>query len=1075
MCPARFINCIAKSYLAHLRELKQIFLDEQKTLDLELQGMKYPLNMLNSRMLKKLPQYISDPSFRHETQRFIRARSRFASLQYSIDRINSAIALRMQRGDIHSESCCLGSDLMENRVDPEIPDVTVIHQDISLRQMDRVFDGMIPSCDSLTYELCGEFMLCLYMTGAFRNLKYSDLFSGLQYLWNCSPTIERVCTIPKPRVIDRLKRLRVCVAQPDAMPIVISLFDIQYEPLTKDHLFQILQGINVGYAKHRGVQLSQRQALHFVDDTVYYDLHSESMLVSEMKDGVITTDETFENLTDVGGDDATKTFSGMQPITETINPVPVHIEKFFSRPVEIDNFDITMATDFDYSVQIWARYLENPAVRAKLKNFAFLKGKLHVRISMSGTPFDFGKVLVAYLPVNDMNPIGAWYLTHTGYRDFFLRYLSQTYGSKVMDPKDNKPLDFVFPFVSPQPMMRLFNNSSSALGDGDDFADALQRGTLVIKTLNQINSVSSSTSSKVNLNIYAWMSDVELGCPTGTVMVITSDSDERKTGPIQKLASNAATFASSISHIPYIGPYAQASAKVLSGTANLAELFGWSYPTMNNMPDRMKNEPYRNAANLTGYDLGQRIVLDPKQELTVSSNVVGIPIDELSIAHLCGIESLLSTFVWNNSDTTETAIWSTMVSPKVAVGSTPDPTVFVQPSALAYAARPFKYWRGDIKYRFEVVASNFHRGKFAVFFEPNIAQSVLINTDLDLNKQFIKVIDIQETQTFEVCVNWAYPKAWAHNMIDEDAISSVNDFTSLSSKFECTNGFIAVYPLTKLQSPDDSSIPINVYVSSENMMFNVVSQQDLPMSITAESLPMDNAIVPETCFQLNPTNVTTQHICQEHFGEMPLSFRALLKRFATTATITSSFVAQSGLSIDLPIVPLLTPSESIDLVPPNNPSLLNYLRPSFLAMRGGLRKRIHYVLTASNTNWHMSAIMLPPSATSVTSPVIISTTQAVNGNTNLDGFVQFVPHTNGGIEFELPFYSNNLYAYACTLDPFDNFDSSMDPLANRNYRLTTDFNATGTGATVYEQTAAAEDFTLMRFIASCPYNFTPSG
>jgi hypothetical protein len=369
---------------------------------------------------------------------------------------------------------------------------------------------------------------------------------------------------------------------------------------------------------------------------------------SEMKDGPIESavEDEHVNIVDVGGNVSTETDAGSTGFMENSLKTNLNLSSYLERPQLVADLTISIGSNLSYNVNIWNALLNTTSMRTKLNNFGFLHADCNVRISISATPFHQGKVLVSYVPFPQQNRVAEYYDDGTGSRINLLRYLSQQEGAKVMDIRDNTPLEFCFPYVSPQPVGRLFNFTTTALADTTPLNDFKDLGTLYLRTINPVLAASTSPTN-VSINIYGWLSNVKLGCPTGTLMSFTLESDERKTGPIEKMASRLALISKNLMSVPLISPYAAASKSVFKGMANMASLFGWSYPTMVTQPNRMKNEPYQNGANLIGYDMGHRLTLDPLQEVTVDPRMGGRSIDEMSLQFLTTRESYYSSFNWS--------------------------------------------------------------------------------------------------------------------------------------------------------------------------------------------------------------------------------------------------------------------------------------------------------------------------------------------------------------------------------------------------------------------------------------------
>jgi len=562
-----------------------------------------------------------------------------------------------------------------------------------------------------------------------------------------------------------------------------------------------------------------------------------------------------------------------------------------------------------------------------------------------------------------------------------------------------------------------------------------------------------------------------MGCPTGTIIQITTESgmDERKTGPVESTASAFAVASGAMTTLPFIGQYARASQKVFSSIERWASLFGFSYPTDNNYPSRVKNEPFQNEANTIGMDTGKRITLDPMQELTVDPRIVGSNEDETTIGYLCSVPTLLDTFQWRAADIpNESLLFSTIVVPNMNKPFTNMAGTYVQPTSMGFATRPFQFWRGDITIRCEVIASKFHKGKMVVWFEPNVAQAAINTALYQPNKKYSLIVDIEETQDFEICINWANAKPWAQMPTPLQGENATGQITDLVSYFELANGFLGIMPITPMVSPDDSTIQINVYAFSTNMVVNQATQ-NFPLDISEESGtdPTSNSA---TCFGLNPTGASMTHITEQYFGELPASFHALLKRFWTTQIMTASQVNPQAGQASFNIIPVVTPTPVVDTTYIAS-NLFNYLRLAYLGMRGGMRKRFRALGIPNDICGHIKIHLdTPLTSEGVDSFNFVSFTET---SERFDGTVTFVPHTNGGVEYEIPFYSNNLFALSQSTDPFPTgVDYTVNNYVSRKYDVVFDCKNTAAtlSVTIVEETATGEDFMFLRYVAPVPYS-----
>jgi hypothetical protein len=420
-------------------------------------------------------------------------------------------------------------------------------------------------------------------------------------------------------------------------------------------------------------------------------------------------------------------------------------------------------------------------------------------------------------------------------------------------------------------------------------------------------------------------------------------------------------------------------------------------------------------------------------------------------------------------------IWFAAVHPRACVPYIGTTYKTCQPTTIDFCATPHEAWRGDITYTFEAVVSNFHRMKIGVFYEPNVAQQTLIDTNVDMNKKFMQVIDLQQTRTWQVCVKWSTSKNWLLNVNTGRGMVGTS-LSPVASPWGTCNGYIALIPFTSLESPDNSNIQINVYVHSDNMLFNEYTDAFMPTSrfvgqslVTESDAPND---APEiSCFELNPSGATTDGIAVEHFGEVPFSFRQGLKRFTTTDQTNG---AANALGIKLTtytanIFPVMLPSFTTALPSYVPPSLINYLRYAYLGMRGGLRKRFRFVGMISGFDaQHVKVQFLAPGTSTLTQQVGYTNTTVAQSS--IRGTLTFIPSTNGGIEFEIPFYSNNYFVWSGNDDPFNNAEQCFEPTGLRNYVALYDMGPNNQIIIASEETACGEDFNFLRFVAVPPCN-----
>lgn len=813
---------------------------------------------------------------------------------------------------------------------------------------------------------------------------------------------------------------------------------------------------------------------------------------ADIHDGIPTNVASHGTVTDIMGDMQNMINSGVQKSVRAGQHSELPMDDFFNRPIMIANGSFVLGATTDLGYSVWDLYTINPAVRAKLRNYAYLRGNLHLKIEISGTPMHYGKVMISYQPyparnanLGDFNTFGAVM------RPGRLCYLSQSQHAIIMDVRENKPAEIVCDFMSHKHMHRLYNSAAGVISDVTSYEDLSQAGDLYLVTLNTPRAV-STTATDLKFFIYAWMTEIELGTSTGTQVAIRTESaqiDERESGPVEKMSSAMASISNTLTQIPILRPYAFASTIAFSSLEKVSSIFGWSRPNVIDSPVYVKNNPYQNGANTIAHDTAYKLTLDPKQELTVDPRCLAVEEDEMVISYLSARQSYLTTFTFANTDVALVPIWKCAVTPILDVITNPSGVSYmVQPTSMSFAAQPFSSWRGDIEFTFDFVVSSFHRGKLAIIYEPNITQDTLIAANINLNKQYVKIVDLQETQSVSICVEWASPRSWRKILkysADQIAYTSPGagrgTFTLLAQDFY--NGMIYVVPVNDLISPDSNSISVNVSVSCPNLMVNRLARVNLPSgrhypaaasAILAESARLSSQEV--ACYPLNPSTAATDFICAEHFGERPVSFRALMKRFVTLCTATGAVaIGKNTLTFTDSILPEIGIPYGNFPTADYNRDLWNYLRFAYMGMRGSIKKRIRFIDQRLDMPSAGAIVSLENEGSVSPSPSYLPTTLGpLTNRTDLNGSVVYDLHNNSGVEVELPFYSRNLYHYAFAYDGVGTNpggDPNFDTVWTRTYKATVSFTSAVSDFTyVNADCAAGEDFIFFRYMGAPHYS-----
>lgn len=759
-----------------------------------------------------------------------------------------------------------------------------------------------------------------------------------------------------------------------------------------------------------------------------------------------------------------------------LNHVGEDMGSFLSRPLFIytDTWTPGQGAAETATIDPWSLFLNNKRVINRLNNYRNLRGNLVIRIMMNGNGFYYGRLLVDYVPLAPLRGISG--LDPTVAQN---ATLASQRMHVYLDPSQSTTTEMRFPFF-------WFYDSVDITT-----AEWSNLGRLYIRQLAPLLHANAGTAP-VSYTIAAWMEDIQLGTPTvinsASITTQAKMASSEKVGPVSKMASALARVATSLSSVPVIGPWATASSVALSAASSIAKIFGWSRPL--DLTPTIAMKPVYNApfAPTDAEDYSQKLTIDSKNELSVDPRITGYDagVDELSIAHLTGIESYLTSFPWTAAASDGSLLWNSYVTP---ILSQTDGTSYYLP-ACYFAAKPFTQWRGCMKFRFQVVASAYHRGRLLVTWDPCWLSST------EPNVQISRVIDITEEKDFTVCVGWGHPK---HFLPQSSIINSPTDYktTQIVGTSTTANGVISVSVLNDLATPSTttSDISLLVFISMEDAEFaapgpllNMIDSYH----VTPQALEGEEGVKPNP----NPDSSEMEVKCHEvadddhsnlvYYGEHIPSLRPLLHRYVvnnsivynpTSATTTETWRMYQN---DYPlyygydtVANSLFTTSTTKHCNYSHLTMLNYLAPAFAAVRGSVRSK-YIVRSSANTvvdmvltrGYSNTGFNYPPTFLLGPGPAANVANYGHDWQAATLGGAEGCAYVNTSkvplLEAELPFYRPVRFACGYTMD-------TTKPYATNSSSHRLDITTTGSTAPVIidRWVAAGEDVSFTWF-QGCP-------
>lgn len=859
---------------------------------------------------------------------------------------------------------------------------------------------------------------------------------------------------------------------------------------------------------------SLEQTILMLEHGIHYTFMNAQSAEWQANDGAVTTDEKIsQNVT---------TMSGQQPMVSsnesTFQMDDVAMESwdncgFMERPVVIGQGTWTVNDKLEFYIEPWKEFLKNPAVRSKIRNqWLLADATLVVRITFSGTAFHQGRAQLAYIPMGLSQPVSARYLLTEGVTDLRysrLVYFSQQKDVLYADPSNNQPYDIRCPLVKFQPYLR-FNGETdgTVIAELGEFLDFKGQGIYSVISFDELEAV-TETPTNVTYNIYAWMEGVKMGVDTATKMVLAAQSEEI-TGPVQKVAMAAAEIASSLSSVPYIGAYAKAGEMIFNGMGRLAAINGFSRPNINTEPHRFKNEPFQNAANVIGSETGQKITLDPRCELSVSNTIDSEVQDEMHFRYIYERESYIDTIDWTTTSPIIQPIYSIGICPSILPSESiplSDPLRYNdQPTPAGFLSTFFGNWRGTMVIKLDFIKTKFHAGALGMIYEPNAFQhNLILSSGIQLNIEKALIIDLNEVTSIELEINWNQGSLYLPTLFNRISAAEtiIGASPTLNSVADALNGFLVFFPITTLQAPLAKSVHILVHARWKDLEFNAYTDDDVDaysaMSWVAVGdlrVDEDNWISEEKSLHAQSAEVQTVHSMNKssnipqglnifEFGEKPCSWRTLLKRYecllqaSTTASGPSATTTLLLNVIPKPWIGVSDPKTGFTEYNPNTWGSFQRVRLAYLGLRGSHKYRV--MQTPYILNGDMEPVMIgllyvteADFSEDINLVAALDTVPFVWG---VNGMTMFLPKTQGGIEFQLPHYTNNLWAFSANTDPYDTaFVKHIDRKCYKQWYLTLPQHYTSTNRTanIFVYHSIGDDFTFMRFTGAPPFVRVPA-
>lgn len=588
---------------------------------------------------------------------------------------------------------------------------------------------------------------------------------------------------------------------------------------------------------------------------------------------------------------------------------------FLRRPVNIYQKDWSLGGTLDYATsqfKPWHLFFNHTAIKKKLDNYYMLKCNLKLKLVINASPFYYSGALMTYQPLTQFNPT----ITTLG-------------GLRELVPFSQRPHIYFYPQNNQGGTMTLPFFYHKEWLDATSSQDLQDMGTVTLMSLEELRNANAVVGTNCTIQIYAWAEDLQLAGPTLQLAVQSSEipivhskryhcahaikdiyqvsrivatgitltnfvvqSKEMKhkgkkdeyhhEGTISKPASAIAKLTGQLSNVPVIGPFMTATSMAADGVAGIANLFGYTDVPVIDDVHEFKNQPFPQfAATEIGIPI-EKATIDAKNELSIDPKITYHDTgDELAIKNLVTRESFINTFDWDASDVEGTLLFNFGVNPSIQRVNVSTGSRQLYQTPMGYLSRCFKYWRGDIKFRFKFLASQYHRGRVRITWDPHGDLSGTADTTTTC---YTKIVDITENSDVTFIVPYTQPTAYLP--VATDLTEEHNSGVSIFPGQVFNNGILTMRVLTEQTSPVASAtITVAAFISGcENLVFAAPEELNANMSpYIVQSTEVDYDASSNEEYQLGLKGSSPYPgLNLVYMGESITSMRQLLRRTTST-------------------------------------------------------------------------------------------------------------------------------------------------------------------------------------------------
>lgn len=281
-------------------------------------------------------------------------------------------------------------------------------------------------------------------------------------------------------------------------------------------------------------------------------------------------------------------------------------------------------------------------------------------------------------------------------------------------------------------------------------------------------------------------------------------SSNTASGTVSRIGHAADMIHGSIlADIPGVAAATSLIGDVAAIGSSIMSIFGWSKPLVTSSTQPLMNRPFFQLQNSDSGAMCDTLSMTTNPLLPAADALYGEGKDEMSFAYLKTIHSLKASVDWATTDVATTALaqydltLTNLLTSNLKTGGT-TATAYRTGSPMFIIAKNFSVFRGGIELTVKFVKTNFHSGRIAISFTPNLTGNF---PTLDTSAYVLReIVDLKDSDSITLSIPFMQPVDYL----------STEDTNLMSNSL----GKLSIHVVTPLRAPETvaGNVPMLIYV-----------------------------------------------------------------------------------------------------------------------------------------------------------------------------------------------------------------------------------------------------------------------